>query len=105
MTGDTKVVEKGKGDKIFINTSGIGYIHPKADIHHNNIEPGDKILISGQVATHGMAIMSVRKGLSFETTIESDTTNLNHTVAKLFDQFGNDVNSSEIPPVAVSHRY
>jgi len=88
VTGDTKVVEKGKGDKIFINTSGIGYIHQKADIHHNNIEAGDKIILSGNIATHGMAIMSVRKGLEFETTIESDTINLNHTVEKLLDQFG-----------------
>jgi hydrogenase expression/formation protein HypE len=91
VTGDTKVVEKGKGDKIFINTSGIGLIHPKANIHHNNIEPGDKIIISGQIATHGMAIMSVREGLSFETTIESDTTNLNHTVEKLLDRFGGNI--------------
>ena len=91
VTGDTKVVEKGKGDKIFINTSGIGSIHPKANIHHNHIEPGDQIIISGQIATHGMAIMSVRKGLSFETTIESDTTNLNHTVEKLLDRFGGNI--------------
>lgn len=91
VTGDTKVVERGKGDKIFINTSGIGLIHPKAHIHHNNIEPGDQVIISGNVATHGIAIMSVRKGLEFETTIESDTVNLNHTVEKLLDRFGNDI--------------
>ena len=91
VTGDTKVVEKGKGDKIFINTSGVGLIHPKANIHHNNIRPGDKIIISGNMATHGIAIMSVRKGLEFETTIESDTTNLNHTIEKLLDRFGNDI--------------
>ncbi len=91
VTGDTKVVEKGKGDKIFINTSGIGFIHPEANIHHNNIQPGDKIIISGNIATHGIAIMSVRKGLEFETTIESDTVNLNHTIEKLVDQFGNNI--------------
>lgn len=91
VTGDTKVVERGKGDKIFINTSGIGLIHPKANIHHNNIEPSDQVIISGNVATHGIAIMSVRKGLEFETTIESDTVNLNHTVEKLLDRFGNDI--------------
>jgi len=91
VTGDTKVVEKGKGDKIFINTSGIGAIHPKANIHHKNIEPGDQVIISGNVATHGMAIMSVRKGLEFETTIESDTVNLNHTIKKLLDQFGHSI--------------
>lgn len=89
VTGDTKVVEKGKGDKIFINTSGIGLVHPDGNIHHSNIEPGDAIIVSGNVATHGIAIMSVRKGLEFETTIESDTVNLNHTVKNLLDQFGN----------------
>lgn len=91
VTGDTKVVERGKGDKIFINTSGIGLIHPKANIHHNNIKPGDQIIISGNLATHGIAIMSVRKGLEFDTSIESDTANLNHTVEKLLDRFGNDI--------------
>jgi hydrogenase expression/formation protein HypE len=91
VTGDTKVVEKGKGDKIFINTSGIGKIHPKANIHHKNIEAGDIVIISGNIATHGIAIMSVRKGLEFETTIESDTANLNHTVEKLIDRFGDDI--------------
>lgn len=88
VTGDTKVVEKGKGDKIFINTSGIGLIHPKAAIHHNRIEAGDVIIVSGQVATHGIAIMSLRKGLEFETSIKSDTTNLNHSILALVENFG-----------------
>jgi hydrogenase expression/formation protein HypE len=88
VTGDTKVVEKGKGDKIFINTSGIGLIHANANIHHNRIEAGDKIIVSGNIATHGIAIMSVRKGLEFETTIKSDTTNLNHTILSLLENFG-----------------
>jgi hydrogenase expression/formation protein HypE len=88
VTGDTKVVEKGKGDKIFINTSGVGPIHPNANIHHNRIEAGDKIIISGNIATHGIAIMSVRKGLEFETDILSDTAPLNHTVKNLLDRFG-----------------
>ncbi|MBL0359437.1 MAG: hydrogenase expression/formation protein HypE [Chitinophagaceae bacterium] len=88
VTGDTKVVEKGKGDKIFINTSGIGIIHPKAAIHHNRIEAGDVIIVSGNIATHGIAIMSLRKGLEFETSIESDTANLNHTVISLIEKFG-----------------
>jgi hydrogenase expression/formation protein HypE len=88
VTGDTKVVEKGKGDKIFINTSGIGFIHENASIHHRNITPGDRIIVSGNIATHGMAIMSVRQGLEFETDIETDSTNLNHTVMKLIDEFG-----------------
>lgn len=91
VTGDTKVVEQGKGDKLFINTSGIGTIHPGASIHHRRIEPGDKVIVSGCVATHGIAIMSVRKGLEFETTIVSDTVNLNHTIKGLLDVFGNDI--------------
>lgn len=91
VTGDTKVVEAGKGDKIFINTSGIGVLHPKANIDFRNIRPGNKIILSGKMATHGMAIMSVRKGLEFETTIESDTTNLNHIVVKLLDQLGGSI--------------
>jgi hydrogenase expression/formation protein HypE len=88
VTGDTKVVEKGKGDKIFINTSGVGVIHPQANIHHNRIEAGDKIVISGKIATHGIAIMSVRRGLEFETDILSDTAPLNHTIKNLLDKFG-----------------
>ena len=91
VTGDTKVVEKGKGDKIFINTSGIGIIHPKANIHHKNIEAGDVIIVSGNIASHGISIMSLRKGLEFETNIESDTINLNHTIISLLEKFGNDI--------------
>jgi hydrogenase expression/formation protein HypE len=81
-------VEKGKGDKIFVTTSGVGLIHPNANIHHNRIEVGDKIIISGNIATHGIAIMSVRKGLEFETDILSDTAPLNHIVRNLLDKFG-----------------
>ncbi len=88
VTGDTKVVERGKGDKIFINTSGVGMVHPHANIARARVSTGDKVIISGHVATHGMAIMSVRKGLEFETDIVSDTTNLNHTVIQLLDTFG-----------------
>jgi hydrogenase expression/formation protein HypE len=91
VTGDTKVVEKGKGDKIFINTSGIGSIHPKANIDANNITIGDKIIVSGNVASHGMAIMSVREGLEFESQIESDSINLNHSILNLIEKFGSDI--------------
>ena len=91
VTGDTKVVEKGKGDKVFINTSGLGKIHPKANISASNIQPGDKIIVSGQVATHGMAIMSVREGLEFDSEIQSDTTNLNHTIISLLQDYGSDI--------------
>lgn len=91
VTGDTKVVEKGKADKIFINTSGIGTIHPNAKIHHNRIEAGDKIILSGNLAQHGIAIMSLREGLEFETDIVSDTINLNHTIDSLIEKFGQEI--------------
>lgn len=88
ITGDTKVVERGKGDKIFINTTGFGELHPKANISVHNIQEGDKILVNGFIAQHGMAIMSEREGLEFESNIESDSTNLNFLVKDLLDQFG-----------------
>ncbi|MGB7842232.1 MAG: hydrogenase expression/formation protein HypE [Salinimicrobium sp.] len=91
VTGDTKVVERGKGDKIFINTTGFGRVHPKADISTRNIKSGDKIILSGEIAQHGMAIMSQREGLQFESTIISDTTNLNFLVTALLDEFGNSI--------------
>jgi hydrogenase expression/formation protein HypE len=91
VTGDTKVVERGKGDKIFINTSGVGMLHPRAEIRKSRVQVGDKILISGPIATHGIAILSVRQGLDFETSIVSDSTNLNHTVISLLDVFGPDI--------------
>ena len=88
VTGDTKVVERGKGDKIFINTTGLGRLHPEADIDISKVREGDKVIVSDNLATHGIAIMSVREGLEFETTIESDTRNLNHAVKALLDEFG-----------------
>jgi hydrogenase expression/formation protein HypE len=87
ITGDTKVVERGKGDKIFINTTGFGEVNPKANISTDNIKVGDKIIVNGFVAQHGMAIMSEREGLEFESTIQSDTTNLNFLVNDLIDKF------------------
>lgn len=88
VTGDTKVVERGKGDKIFINTTGIGTVHPRAVIDMDNIKAGDKIILSGPLAKHGITIMSHRQGLQFETTIGSDTRPLNRIVMELMDEFG-----------------
>ncbi len=91
VTGDTKVVERGKGDKIFVNTTGVGQLHAKANIDIDEVKVGDKIIISDNLATHGVAIMSVREGLEFETTIESDTQCLNHVTKALLDDFGHAV--------------
>ncbi len=91
VTGDTKVVEKGKGDKIFINTSGVGSIHSKANIAARNIKVGDSIIVSGNIASHGMAIMSVREGLEFDSEILSDSTNLNHTISSLIESYGENI--------------
>jgi len=91
VTGDTKVVERGKGDKIFINTTGIGQVHPNARIDMGRIAPGDKIILSGPLARHGITIMSHRQGLQFETTIRSDTRSLKKVVLELLDEFGLDI--------------
>ncbi len=84
VTGDTKVVEKGKGDKIFINTSGIGWIPEGRDISPKRCQPGDVILINGKIAEHGVAIMSSREGLEFETSIRSDTMALNDLMEEVY---------------------
>lgn len=91
VTGDTKVVEKGKGDKIYINTSGVGVLHEKANIKISRIQSGDSIIVNMPIASHGMAIMSEREGLQFESEILSDTNNLNFIVEKLMDQCGDDI--------------
>lgn len=83
ITGDTKVVEKGKGDKIFINTSGIGIVYDGVNISPQNCKPGDVIILNGKIAEHGIAIMSEREGLEFETKIESDTAPLNGLVEEI----------------------
>ena len=73
ITGDTKVVDKGKGDSLYINTAGIGVIEHKQKIAPQNARPGDVVLVSGDLGRHGMAIMAVREGLAFESQIESDS--------------------------------
>jgi len=83
VTGDTKVVDKGKGDKIFINTAGIGIIQNDVQISPANCKVGDVILLNGFIADHGIAIMSARENLSFETSIKSDCAPLNSLVEKI----------------------
>ncbi|PSB02551.1 hydrogenase expression/formation protein HypE [Merismopedia glauca] len=72
VTGDTKVVERGKGDGLYLNTSGIGIMEHPWNIHPKAVQPGDAILLSGDLGRHGIAIMAQREGLAFETTLESD---------------------------------
>jgi hydrogenase expression/formation protein HypE len=85
VTGDTKVVERGKGDKIFITTAGIGLIEKNVNISAQRALPGDKIILSGFIGDHGMAIMSQRENLEFEGAIESDTASLHSLVAAMLD--------------------
>lgn len=85
VTGDTKVVDQGKGDGLFINTAGIGRIEHPVAIAPAQVRPGDAVLVSGDLGRHGMAIMSVRQGLEFESTIESDCAPLVQPVMALLD--------------------
>jgi hydrogenase expression/formation protein HypE len=83
VTGDTKVVERGKADRLFINTSGIGLARENVRINPNRAAEGDQIILSGTIGDHGMAIMSVREGLEFETEIVSDTAPLHGMVESM----------------------
>jgi len=73
VTGDTKVVDTGRGDGLFINTAGIGVVEHSLAIESRSVKPGDAVIVSGDLGRHGMAIMSVREGLKFDSTIESDS--------------------------------
>jgi len=85
VTGDTKVVDKGKGDGIYINTAGVGVIERSVQIDPRSCRPGDKVLLSGPIAMHGIAIMSKREGLGFDTEIQSDCAALNGLVDALLE--------------------
>ena len=83
VAADTKVVDRGKADQIFINTAGIGIIAPGVDVAGQNARPGDIVLINGPMGDHGVAVLSTREGLSFQTEIESDSASLNGLVAAM----------------------
>jgi hydrogenase expression/formation protein HypE len=83
VTGDTKVVNKGSADKIFINTAGIGTVPEGVDISASNARPGDKIILSGNIGDHGIAVLSRREGLKFDTPVPSDCAPLNKLVADM----------------------
>jgi hydrogenase expression/formation protein HypE len=84
VTGDTKVVPRGAVDRIFINTSGIGLIPPNINVAGRNARAGDRIILSGTIADHGITVLTQREGLSFKTTLISDTAPLNHMVREMF---------------------
>jgi hydrogenase expression/formation protein HypE len=83
VTGDTKVVDHGKGDGLFINTAGVGLVPAGVAVHPRRVRPGDAVLLSGDVGRHGIAVLSVRQGLAFETPIESDCAPLASLAAAL----------------------
>jgi hydrogenase expression/formation protein HypE len=85
VTGDTKVVDRGHGDGVFINTTGLGVVPKGVTIAPNRARPGDVVLVSGTIGDHGMAIMSVREGLEFDTLIQSDTAALNDLVRAMLE--------------------
>jgi hydrogenase expression/formation protein HypE len=85
VTGDTKVVEKGSGDQLFINTTGIGIVAEGVNLSANAARPGDKVLLSGTIGDHGIAILAQREGLEFESRIESDSAPLHTLVADMLN--------------------
>lgn len=97
VAGDTKVVDKGHGDGVFINTTGIGFVPDGVHIGPDRARPGDCVLVNGAIGDHGMAIMSVREGLQFEATITSDTAPLHGLVTTMLDAAPNAVHALRDP--------
>jgi hydrogenase expression/formation protein HypE len=97
VTGDTKVVDKGKGDGIYVNVTGVGLVREGISISPRRARPGDAVLVSGAIAVHGIAIMSVREGLEFETTLESDSAPLSGLVSDVLDAAGDAVHVRRDP--------
>lgn len=91
VTGDTKVVDRGKGDGVYINTAGVGLVPQGVSIAPRNARPGDVVIVSGRIAEHGVAILSVREGLEFESPIESDSAALHDLIGQLLDRLGGKV--------------
>lgn len=97
VTGDTKVVQRGKADGVFINTAGVGLIRADWPIGQQQLQPGDSILLSGPIGDHGVAIMLAREALDLETTVESDTAPLHMLVAALLEAAGEGVHALKDP--------
>src|SRR5271169_81304 len=96
VTGDTKVVEKGKGDGLFINTTGIGLVPEGVDLSADRARPGDKVVLSGSIGDHGIAILAQREGLEFETQIQSDSAAL-HTLVSVMLEVTHDIRCMRDP--------
>ncbi len=97
VTGDTKVVQRGKADGLFINTAGIGRLRASWPLGQTRLQPGDRVLLSGHVGDHGIAIMLAREALDIETDIQSDTAPLHSLVATLLEAVGNGVHCLKDP--------
>ncbi len=97
VTGDTKVVNKGKGDGIFINTSGIGVVREGVNLSSSNIKIDDRIIVSGTIGNHGIAVMAERNGLSFSPPVISDTRPLNGIVAEILNRYGAEIHALRDP--------
>jgi hydrogenase expression/formation protein HypE len=97
VTGDTKVVERGHGDGCYINTAGVGVLRHGINVGPNRAQAGDVVLVSGTIGDHGMAIMSVREGLEFESRIRSDCAALNGLIAQVLDAVGGEVHAMRDP--------
>jgi hydrogenase expression/formation protein HypE len=97
VTGDTKVVERGHGDGCYVNTAGVGVLREGITVGPHRAQPGDAILVSGTIGDHGMAIMSVREGLEFESQIRSDCAALNGLIANVLDERGGAVHAMRDP--------
>jgi hydrogenase expression/formation protein HypE len=91
VTGDTKVVDRGKGDGVYVNTTGLGRVAPGIDVGPRRARSGDRVLLSGAIAVHGIVIMSVREGLEFETALESDSAPLHTLTAAILERGGGEV--------------
>jgi hydrogenase expression/formation protein HypE len=96
-TGDTKVVQRGKADGVFINTAGVGLVHSKRTIGQDQLQPGDKILLSGPIGDHGIAIMLARETLDLESEIRSDSAPLHTLVAAMLEAGGDGIHCMKDP--------
>src|SRR6266700_2609690 len=97
VTGDTKVVERGHGDGCYINTAGVGGLRPGINVGPHRAQAGDVVLVSGTIGDHGMAIMSVREGLEFESQIRADCAALNGLISQVLDARGGAIHAMRDP--------